>query len=870
MGEVYRAKDTRLDRVVAIKVLLNDHPNQEELRGRFEREGRTVAALNHPHICVLHDIGHQNGYDFLVMEFLEGETLAHRLQKGPLPLAQVLQYGIEIADALDRAHRSGVTHRDLKPANVMLTKSGAKLLDFGLATLRRVDVASGPLSELPTASQDITAQGAIIGTLQYMAPEQLEGKETDGRTDIFALGAVLYEMVTGKRIFDGKSQASIITAIMSFDPPPMSSFEPMSPPALDRVVRRCLSKDPDRRWQTAADLREELQWIAEAGDAKNAMAVAAAKPASPKRLRPVALGLVWMATIALVAALVWYLKPSAPASAGVSRTMVPLPADEELAALNQVALALSPDGGRLAYVAIRGDVQQIYLRSMDSLDPSPLPGTEGAAAPFFSPDGRWIGFFADGKLKKISVNGDAAIVLADAATPRGAVWGTGGTIVFAPLSAGVLYQVPDSGGEPKPLTRYERGENTHRLPDFLPGARAVVFAAGTGTRLRIASYSFDSGEQRELIPSGTQPRYVPSGHLTYVQSGTLMAVPFDPDRLEVTGAAVPVVPDVLQTTPTAGAQYTVSARGSLAYVAGGQTSRRSLHWISRDGTARPLAAPPRAYQSPRISPDGGRIAVSVDAPEPQVWIYDIARETLTRLTFDGTYNRSPIWSPDGKRLALISNRDAAQNTYWQLADGGGSVERLTTTTDITAPSSFSPNGQDLALTVINPTTQRDIGILRVNDRQLQMFRRTNFNEASARFSPDGRWLAYSSDESGRREIYVQSYPGPGGRWQISTDGGTEPVWNPQGRELFYRNGDSLWSVLVVPEPNFSVSRPRVVFRGPYMMAPGNDSAPDYDVSPGGQRFLMLKEEEVTGSVTQVIVVQNWLEELARGVTSGRR
>jgi serine/threonine protein kinase len=463
MGEVYRAKDTRLGRTVAIKVLPAHFADDPERRERFEREARTIASLNHPHICTLYDIGHQDGIDFLVLEYLEGETLAQRLLKGPLPLEQVLQYAIEIADALDKAHRKGVTHRDLKPGNIMLTKTGTKLLDFGLAKLKQeVAPANVPFSQLPTASDALTAQGTIVGTLQYMAPEQLEGKEVDARTDIFAFGAVVYEMAAGKRAFEGKSQASVISAIMSSDPPPISSLQPMTPPALDRVVKRCLAKETDERWQSANDLTNELKWIAEGGSQAGVLApTATAKGIRMFGRRPLILSLGALILGAAVTGLtVWNLRPS-PLQP-VTRTVINLPPGQQLAGLDSgLAVALSPDGTHLAYVARQGGTQQIYLRALDSLEARPIPGTEGAINPFFSPDGQWVGLFAGGKLKKLSVNGGAALTLGDATGPRGASWGGQGMIAFAPTEISTLLQVSDAGGNPQPLTRLEKGEVSH-------------------------------------------------------------------------------------------------------------------------------------------------------------------------------------------------------------------------------------------------------------------------------------------------------------------------------------------------------------------------------------------------------------------------
>jgi Tol biopolymer transport system component len=869
MGEVYRARDTRLDRTIAIKILPAQFSTDPVRKQRFEREAKTISSLNHPHICVLHDVGSQDGVDYLVMECVEGETLAKRLEKGALPLEQVLRIGSQIADALDKAHRAGIVHRDLKPGNIMLTPTGAKLLDFGLAKPAAPPASVATLTGAATQTTPMTEEGAIVGTFQYMSPEQVGGKELDGRSDIFSLGAVLYEMLTGQRAFPGKSQLSVASAILDKEPAPISTLKPMTPPALDHSIRRCLAKEQERRWQSAADLADELQWIADAGS-QLALAPTGTERGARARWQGILMwGVVSLLLAAITGLAIWNVKPSPPSA--VSRTVITLPPGQRLAGLDQPAVALSPDGVHLAYVAIQGGTQQIYLRAMDSLQARPIPGTEGATAPFFSPDCQWLGFFAGNKLKKVSMSGGAVQTLGDAAFPGGASWGRGGMIAFAPAWASVLRQLPEAGGAPQLLTRFEKGEINHRWPEFLPGGEAVLFAAAESsfdwTNAQVAVQADGTGERRNLIQGATYPRYSPSGHLLYAQAGGLMAVPFDPQRLEVMGAAVPVVEGVLQSRNTGAAQYSFSANGSLVYVTGSvQEDRRRLVWVNRNGAEEPVAAPARAYMFPRLSPDARRIAVAMaEQGVVQVWLHDPSRETLTRFTFEGNRNLNSVWTPDGKRIAFNSNKEGPpQDLFWQMADGSGGLERLTKGEYARVPMSWSPDGQLLAFMENNPTTGYDIWVLRLADRKAQPFLRTPFNESVPRFSPDGRWLAYISNESGRYEVYVQPYPGPGGKWLISTEGGTEPAWNSNGRELFYRSGDKMMAVDIATQPSFTAGKPRVLFEGRYVATPA--TSPNYDVSRDGQRFLMLKPNEQEASApTQINVVINWFEELKRRV-----
>jgi eukaryotic-like serine/threonine-protein kinase len=876
MGEVYRAKDTRLDRTVAIKILPASISADPLAKQRFEREAKTISGLNHPNICTLHDVGSQDGVDYLVMECVEGETLAKRLEKGPLPLEQALKYGAQIAEALDKAHRSGIVHRDLKPGNVMLTATGAKLLDFGLAkpTTPMVTLATLTIAAQPSP---VTQEGTIVGTFQYMSPEQIEGKVLDGRSDIFSLGAVLYEMLTGQRAFEGKTQLSVATAILEKEPAPISSEKPLTPPALDHGVRRCLAKDPEERWQTARDLALELKWIAESSSQTT---LAPATPGLSLRTRWTrtaawSAGSFILAAVATSAVWNWRRAPSLPLRT-ISRFTITLPPGRELAGLDGgPVVALSPDGTRLAYVARQGGgAQLLYLRPMDGLEAQAIPGTEDAVCPFFSPDGQWLGFFAGSKLKKISVNGGPAQTLGDVPMGRGASWSEQGVIALAPTNNSSLRQMPDTGGNSQPVTRFNKGEIGHRWPDFMPGGKSLLFAAAitnfNWNHAQIAIQSLATGERRNLVPEATQPRFASSGHLIYAQGANLMAAPFDSQRLALMGGGVPVVEGVLESTTTGAAQYSISATGSLVYVPGSAVSAQSrLVWVTRNGTEQPISAPVRAYLFPRISPDGGRVAVDIREQESQIWLYDLTRGTLTRLTFEGSLSLSAVWSPDGKRLAVQSNKNGPLNIYLEPADGSSGLEQLTTSDSLQFPASWSRDGQFLAFGEINPNSGYDIWVLRLSNRKAQPFLKTPFNESMPLFSSDGHWLAYVSDESGRWEIYVQPYPGPGGKWQISTDGGMEPVWNRNGREIFYRNGDKMMAVDISTQPSFSAGKPRILFEGRYERTPATGH--NYDVSPDGQRFLMLEpSEQEVAAPTQINVVLNWCEELKRRVPTEKK
>jgi eukaryotic-like serine/threonine-protein kinase len=865
MGEVNQAHDTKLGRDVAIKVLPEAVAHDAERLSRFQREAKMLAALNHPNIATIYGLEQSDGTHYLVMELIPGDTLQQRVKRdGPVPVEEALAIAKQIAEALEAAHEKSIIHRDLKPANVKVTPEGkVKVLDFGLAKAFAGDATNEDMGNSPTLSMAATMQGVILGTAAYMSPEQAKGKAVDKRTDIFAFGAVLYELLTGKPAFHGEDVTDILGAVLRMEPD-WSQLREATPAAIRTLLRRCLRKDRRQRISDATDVRIEIE-DAIAAPATAEPTVAAIGTGVLGRRALLLAAVCSVAACVVTGLAVWNLKPS-PLKP-VTRTVITLPADQRLAVGENPELAISPDGRLLAYAALKGGVQQLYLRAMDSLEARAIPGTEGAVNPFFSPDGQSLGFFAEGKLKKASVNGGGATTLGDAPSGRGASWGSQGAIFFTPSYGAPLQELPEGGGTPRALTHIDKGEYP-LWPELLSDDKAVLFALGVeATSNRIAVRVTGTGEQRILIPvpGSTQPRYAASGHLLFVQGNTLMAAPFDVRGQALTGEAVPVVENVQVNPTTAAAQYSISATGSLVYVSGGSQANQSrLVWVSRDGKEQPLAAPPGAYSFPHISPDGRKVAVDQDN---QVWVYELARDTMTRFTFEGSNNFIPSWTPDGSRIAFSSNKDGPRSVFWQKADGSGGLEKLTSSEYARAPISWSADGQFLSFAEVNPTTGFDIWVLDMKDRKAVPFLRTPFYEVGA-ISPDGRWMAYVSNESGRYEVYVQPYPGPGGKWQISTDGGMDARWSANGRELAYRNGDKMMAVDITTQPAFSAGKPKMLFEGPYVLPSPNISY--YDVSADGQRFLMLKPVEQAQAATQIVVVQNWFEELKQKVPTGKK
>jgi serine/threonine protein kinase/Tol biopolymer transport system component len=864
MGEVYRAKDTRLDRIVAIKVLPKHLADRAELRERFEREAKAISSLNHPHICTLHDVGHQDGIDYLVMEYVEGETLASRLAKGPLPLDQVLRYAIEIADALDKAHRKGITHRDLKPSNIMLTKSGPKLLDFGLAKLGEDAAPTGSLSQLSTGKDPITAQGTILGTLQYMAPEQLEGKDADARTDIFAFGVLVYEMATGKKAFEGKSQASLIAKILETDPPPISSLQPMTPPTLDRVVRTCLAKDPDDRWQTAADVTKQLKWIAEGGSQTGIL-----MPVATYRKTREAL-IAAVATIAVVAALVLaflYFR-RVPQDAQTMRFFVSPPETWSLArqltstGAPSAPLAVSPDGHQIAFAATSPDGRTLlWVRSLEALTAHALTGTEDALRPFWSPDSRFLGFFADGKLKKIEVSGGPAITLCDASGGGGGAWSRDGVLVFSPRPYSGLQKVAASGGVPTPATKLSQGDIAHIRPSFFPDGRHFLYRAtvsgSTGGPIYLAS--LDSADRKLLLNADSTNVLYSQGHLLFLRDTTLMAQPFDVRRLVLTGDAFPIAEQIQTQSATPYGVFSASENGVLAFQTGhAAAGSQQLVWFDRTGKKIGVLGNPAVSSDLELSPDGKRASVSIPGQAGNtrdIWLYDVARGLPTRFTFGTAIAFASIWSPDGSRIVFESSRKGHYDLYQKPVNGTGTEEVLLEDNLDKVPVSWSPDGRFILYVTLGGAPKGDdLLVLPLSgDRKPFPFLNTEFNEVNGRFSPDGRWVVYQSDESGKFEVYVAPFPGPGEKTQISTTGGIQPRWRHDGTEIFYLAPDIK---LMATTVNGKGSRFEVGAVKPLFETSINAVRNSYDVSADGQRFLVntAPEQALSAPIT---IVLNW-------------
>jgi eukaryotic-like serine/threonine-protein kinase len=876
MGEVYRARDTRLHRDVAVKTLLPAVADDPERLARFTREAQVLALLNHPNIAQIYGLEESaDGIRGLVMELAEGPTLADRLEREPrLEVRTALRIARQVAEALEAAHERGIIHRDLKPANIKIRDDGmVKVLDFGLAkALGPPDAALGsgrhPTSSPTITSPAMTALGMILGTAAYMSPEQAGGKVADKRSDMWSFGVVLMEMLTGRRPFEGDTISHVLAGVLK-DEPDWTTLPPDTPTPIRRLLRRCLEKDPKRRLDSAAAARLDIE------DALTTPTEARSAPASrrPALLWAVA-GAASIATA--IAALIW-LRPGPLPPLQPSRfAIVPPPAQMLAASVDGRSLMISRDGARLVYLA--GAPPRLMVRAIDQLEARALPGVVYAFTPFLSPDGRWVGFSSGGELRKISINGGASVALCRAgAGVIGASWGDDDTIVFATgdTSTGLL-RVSAAGGDPTVITRPDSaaGETDHAFPSVLPGGRGVLFtvtAAGGAATGQVAVFDFKTGRSKTLIRGGTQAEYVESstgsaqgGYLIYASGGALYAVRFNLASLEVVGDPVRVV-DGVMTYSAGAANFSVSREGTLVYAPAQPGEGRSLVWVTRQGTEEPLAAPPRAYAQPRLSPDGKRVAIATIDREIDIVIWNLTTGKLTSLTPGPEEEICPVWTHDGQRLVFSSTREGVANIFWQTADGAGAPERLTTSPNQQYPSSISPDGE-LLFQESAPKTGADLMLLGMpgtdHAARVTALLQSSYREANGEISPDGHWLAYQSNEStNRNEIYVRPFPvADERRWPVSVGGGVKPLWARDGRELFYLNDTSLMSVRIETTPVFSPANPTKLFDGQYF---SGITGRTYDVSLDGKRFLMIKRAatDTTATPADMVVVLNWTQEL---------
>ena len=842
-AEVYRAKDTKLGRDVAIKVLPEAFARDEERLARFEREARILAALNHPGIATLHGLEESAGTRYLVMELVEGETLRERFDRGPIPWDEAMALFQQIAEALDAAHEKNIVHRDLKPANAKITPEGQiKVLDFGLAKDYQPGGKDIGLSDSPTLAKEDTRDGTILGTPAYMSPEQARGKGVDKRTDIWAFGCCLFEALSGKSPFARDTLSDTLSAVLR-DEPEWDALPNTLPTHIEPLLRHCLVKDPKRRLRDIGDALAAL---------KSSFPGVRAEPARQPTWAPVALG---VGLLAIAYALYASFVPSITTPAAVSRWVMTLPPEQKLAGRYSDAIVLSPDGSRLVYVAQEDGESRLYLRELDAFDAQPIADTEGAAAPFFSPDGAAVGFFVGDELHQVDLNGGVATLICRSplsiVEPH-AVWGTNGEIIYSFEMITGLYRVNATGGEPERLStlRAEQGERSHRRPYFLPNGE-VLFSVETLDGFRAAVLSRSTGEHRLLTGvgrTGQDTRYLGTGHLIYSRSGTLFAVPFDLGRLEGSGSPVPVTPDVRTSLTSGFAHFALGGAGNLAYLRGAEGAR--VVYVDRDGQATPVFDQTGLYRYPSLSRDGRRLAVTIRRSE--LWVYELDRGTRSRLTADGAL--FPVWHPDGERVTFAS---AEGTISLRAADASGEPERVDVDGVAFAPHWY-PDGETMVFFSIDRASGNwDIKTWR--EGVVTPVVAGPFNESIPRFSPDGHWLAYMSDESGRFEIYAEAFPGPGEKWTLSTEGGKESVWSRDGTEIFYRDGDRMMVVPLQIEPTFRPGAPRMLFETPFSSNPGG--YPNYDVSLDGSRFIMI-ETDATG-LNEIHVVLNWAEELKR-------
>ena len=865
MGVVYKAQDTKLDRFVALKFLPFHLAGSEEDKARFVQEAKAAAALSHPNICTIYGVEEYDAQTFIAMEYVEGQTLDET--KANIPLKRAIDIGIQLAEGLAAAHEKGVVHRDIKPENIMLRKDGrVQIMDFGLAKLK--------------GASRLTKEGSTVGTAGYMSPEQVQGQETDHRTDIFSLGVILYELFAGESPFKGVHETAIAYEIVNVDPSPISSIKPEVDPELDGIVLECLAKELSERYQAVSEVARNLRrFKRESSRSRLSRAMPTRqfdKPASdptlePRSPQPSYRKFVWpVVTAALAVAIVillWSPWRKDARTRPIMRFSIDLPPNAPLIGGASNGLALSSDGRYLAYTGVAGNSTQIFLRRLDQLSAQPIQGTDGGVYPSFSPDGQWLAYEVSGVLRKVPISGGASEKVCDIqGQSRGISWSADNTILFGHISRGI-FRVPADGGTPEPVTKLDSaaGEISHRFPRLLPDGKTIIF---TVKQNNITSFDdalveaerLDTGKRTILVRGGSSGRYVPPGYLVYVRGEMIMAVSFDPTSLEVKGPPVALEEGGWLNRGSGDAVMAFSSTGSLVYAPAGPFSFENVIevWLDRRGKTSPLLDSARAYFAASVSPDGQKLAVTIQAANDDIWVYQIGRGTLTRLTFGGGNHGSPIWSPDGNYIAYFAEEGSSTDIFRKAWDGSGVEERLTSGFTVSALSSFSPDGKSLAF-----VQNGDIWILPLEgERKPIPFLQSAANEAGGLLSPDGRWMAYSSNESGRDEIYVVPYPKQDGKWQISTGGGITPLWSRNGKELFYTNGSSVMTVGITGTSRLDFSIPRKLFDLP----PAGAIA---DVAPDGERFVAAIVRAQQTTQPRLTVVLEWFDDLKEKLSGNR-
>jgi serine/threonine protein kinase len=873
MGEVYRARDSRLGRDVAIKVLPTAFAADPDRLARFEQEARAAASLNHPNILAVHDLGQHNGAPFIVTELLDGMSLREALNGGALPARKAIDYGVAVALGLAAAHDKGIVHRDMKPDNVFITADGrVKILDFGVAKLTQPEVAPSGMTVMPTTpgfgAAPQTLSGMVVGTIGYMSPEQVRGGIADPRSDIFSLGVLLHEMLSGRRTFSGDTAADVMSGILREDPPDLSA-EHHIPPALARIVSRCLEKGPAARFQSARDLAFALEGLT----ASTSSASLASSETPPSRNRVVALpaaGLAAVILALLAAGAAWILKPQPATSSDepIARLSIALPDGDQIFSPDTPSLDISTDGKYVAYAAVHHGIPTLMLRARDGVTSQALPGTDGAVSPFFSPDGKSVGFFARGRLRTIGIASSETKDLADALNARGGWWAEDGFIYYAPGNGDGIWKVHSNGGTPSAVTTLDRskGEISHRWPQVLPGGKAMLMSAWTGPARdnRLIQVVRLGNGQRETVATGDSGRYSSSGHVLFSRLDALMAVPFDLDRLAPSGQA-------FKTVDTArvggeGASFAVSDRGDLVNLPGDPHRMDTrIVWVDRSGHTEPVQVPVQDIANTVLSPDGRRAAFNVHGSTNEIGIVEFERGVVTLLTTNTNGSQAPVWSPDGQRVAYRGTRKGFRNVWVKSVDGTSEEQQLTHGEGVHTPTSWSPDGKNLLYYDATTTSSGwDLWVVSVADARAQPLVAAPLRQSAAQWSPDGHWIAYGSDESGRDEVYVLPFPLTGQRWRVSTDGGSEPAWSHDGRELFYRGGGKVWAVDVRTSPAFSVGSPRALFADTFTLSP--NATTGYSVTKGA-RFLFAQPIQPDPPITHIQMVVNWFSELRRAATS---